>query len=284
MVMKENLEVNVSGGRTSAFMAHWLLENCADRFNMRFVFANTSAEHPDTYRFLRAVDEHLLGGRLILLEAQVHHGERRSSTYCEVTHDTLATDGSVYEEVIKKYGVPNTNTPHCTREMKFRTINSYSQDLWEKNFKRAIGIRMDERRRAKAGDIQYIYPLIDMRPTDKPEILDWFKQFDWDLKIPEYLGNCVTCFKKSKAKLNAVWWDDPKHFDWPARMEREYGYIRPPQDPATYPKNFYRDRKTATLLVKEFAHLNNDNRARWRAQEDEDGACSESCEPFPMEN
>lgn len=281
---KVNLEVNVSGGRTSAYMAYKLLKHRKRDYNMRFVFANTSCEHRDTYRFLRAVDEHLLDGQLVLLEAVVHHGERRSSTFRQVTHDTLNTEGAVYEQVIKKYGIPNPNNPHCTREMKFRTINSYSQSLWGKNFKRAIGIRMDESRRAKEDDVQYIYPLIDMWPTDKGEVLDWFKQFDWDLKIPEYLGNCVTCFKKSKAKLNAVWWDDPDHFNWPQRMERNYGHIRPPMDPSTAPKNFYRDGKTAEMLVKEFKHLNNDNRNRWKHQEDEDGGCSESCEPFPMQS
>ncbi len=280
--MKQRLEVNVSGGRTSAYMAHWLLTNKADEFEFSFVFANTSAEHPDTYRFLRAVDEHLLGGRLVLLEAFVHHNERRSSTYRVVTHDTLSKRGQVYEEVIRKYGIPNPNNPHCTREMKFRTINSYTEERWGKDFKRAIGIRTDESRRAKVEQIQYIYPLIDMHPTDKPDVLDWFKQFDWDLRIPEYLGNCVGCFKKSKAKLNAVWWDDPKHFVWYDRMERKWGHVRPEQDPSTEPKNFYRDRKTTALLTEEFKHLNNDNRDRWRRQEDEDGACSESCEPFPM--
>lgn len=55
-------------------------------------------------------------------------------------------------------------------------------------------------------------------------------------------------------------------------MEKRHGHIRNP--------NFYRNRRTAKDLVEHFKYLNTDTRDRWRV--DEDGACSESCEPFPM--
>ena len=47
----------------------------------------------------------------------------------------------------------------------------------------------------------YIYPLIENIPSTKPEILDFFSDFDFDLKIPDYLGNCVFCFCKSEKKI-----------------------------------------------------------------------------------
>lgn len=210
-------------------MAWWMKTNLSDKYEMMYVFANTGQEHPDTYRFLEDVNRHILDGELIMVEAEVIFGKKESSSFRVVNQNSMSRDGRPYEDVIKKYGVPNNNMPHCTREMKFNTISAYTESVWGKNYIRAIGIRADETRRVKKDAVEQgiIYPLVDIHPTTKEEVLDWFSQFPWDLKIPEFLGNCVFCFKKSMEKLNAVWWDDPKHFDFPARMEEELGHIKP---------------------------------------------------------
>src|SRR4051812_13903129 len=75
-----NLQVNVSGGRTSAYMAWWLKMNMSHKYNFLFIFANTGQEHEETLRYVNDVDKnfHL---DLVWVEAQVHHNEVKRSSH-----------------------------------------------------------------------------------------------------------------------------------------------------------------------------------------------------------
>ena len=42
------------------------------------------------------------------------------------------------------------------------------------------------------------------------------------LEIPDYLGNCLTCHKKSDRKLNLIAVEHPEYFDFYKRMEKKY--------------------------------------------------------------
>lgn len=279
------LFVSVSGGRTSAYMAWWLRENWSGRFDIKFGFANTSAEHSDTYRFVEDVNRNLLGGELVYLEGVVHQDERKATTHRIVSHNELTRDGEVFDAICAKYGIPNQKFPHCTREMKANVMRSYCRSLWSNDYSVAIGLRIDEERRADEDslNVPVFYPLIDAHPTTKEEIIEWFQPLPWDLRIPEYLGNCVTCWKKSEAKLNAVWWDDPSHFDLFKLLEAKHGHIRSERtDDPSQRFTFFRGGQSAAGLCSNFAYLNNDNRHRWKRDEEDQGVCSESCEPFPM--
>lgn len=103
---KETLFVSFSGGRTSAYMCWWLLNNKADKFNFIFVFANTGQEHEKTLEFVDKVDK-WLGLNLVWLEAVVHEGELTGSTHKIVNYETASRTGQPFEDVIKKYGIPN---------------------------------------------------------------------------------------------------------------------------------------------------------------------------------
>lgn len=283
MMEKRKLQVNVSGGRTSAYMAWWLKNNMADLYDMLFIFANTGAEHPDTYRFLRDVDEHFNLG-LVMVESVVHNGERRASTHRVVDWSTLSRNAEPYHAVCAKYGIANHSFPHCTREMKANAIHSYTRELWGADYDVAIGIRADERRRVSPNAIKnrIIYPLVDMNPVDKQDVLDWFKQFEWDLAIPEHLGNCITCFKKSDKKLAAVYQDSPEHFNLFREMEKKYGHIRGPNEiTPTESRVFYRGYRSTDVLVEQMKTAP-DGISR-AFSNDESGGCSESCEPYQME-
>lgn len=78
--MKENLLVSFSGGETSAYMAQWLWLNCQDRFNMVFVFANTSHENYETIQFIRRCADYF-DIKIHCVEAVVHHGIRKANTH-----------------------------------------------------------------------------------------------------------------------------------------------------------------------------------------------------------
>lgn len=280
--MKRRLQVSISGGRTSAYMSWWLKHNLSDRYDMHFVFANTGFEHPDTLRFLNDVDRKF-GLSVTWVEAVVHGGKRKASTHRVVTYETASRNGEPFEAVVRKYGLPNKVFKLCTREMKANAMRSFvEQELgWGKDYSIAIGIRADERRRVSptATKQRIIYPLVDFVPTDKIDVLDFFSEFSWDLRIPEHEGNCLTCFQKSDAKLNTLWREHPEYFDLFKRFEIKYSGVGPNYEPG--PRKIFRLRRSTQELVSGFALANADSSHMFSNQDS--GSCSESCELFEME-
>jgi hypothetical protein len=218
------LWVSISGGRTSAYMAIKLKTEYSDRFDFRFIFANTGLEHEETLIFLDRIDKKYQLG-IVWVEAVVHEARGKSSTHTIVDFETACRDGRLFEDMIDVYGIPNAAYPHCTRELKINPMNSYVKSIGWGNEFRAIGIRIDEMKRAgkNASIERKLYPLIDFFPTDKDDVLEWFKHQDFDLKIPEHLGNCVTCWKKTDTKLLRIIKDEPQRFQFFKCMEEEKG-------------------------------------------------------------
>ena len=217
---KETLFVSFSGGRTSAYMCWYLLKNWAEKYDFIFVFANTGQEHENTLIFTDQCDK-AFGLNLIWVEAVVHHGERRGCTHKIVDFNTADRVGAAFEEVIKKYGIPNVEFLHCTRELKLNPMRSYKASIgFSRLHPMAIGIRADEidRMSPKANEDGLVYPLIKANKT-KPEILHWWKGQPFDLNLPEHMGNCITCYKKSDRKLMTIAKNEPERFEWASKME-----------------------------------------------------------------
>ena len=221
--MKETLVVSVSGGLSSEYMSKFLIDKKSDEYNLVHVVMNTGQEHEKTLEFIDKCDKEF-GQNLIWIEAVVHHGKRKSSSHKVVTFETASRNGAPFEEVIKKYGISNMDYPHCNRELKLRPFDSLMRELNLKGSLRAIGIRADEidRMSSRAKEDGIIYPLIGWNPTTKAEVRHWWKDQEFDLGIPEHLGNCVTCWKKSKRKLMTIAKHEPERFDFFDRMEKEY--------------------------------------------------------------
>lgn len=272
--MKPRLRVSFSGGRTSAYMSIWLKQNMADQYDMRFVFANTGWEHPDTLRFVNEVDKRY-GLAVTWVEAVPRREQGRSSGHRVVTFETASRNGEPFEAVVAAYGLPNQTFGHCTRELKLNPINDYFASIGWSSTSTAIGIRADEMRRVskRADAARLIYPLVSMIPTSKDEVLAFFEDFDWDLRIPEHQGNCVGCFKKSDRKLLTLYREDPANFDFPVRLDQLYRNVGPNNVPG--PRRMYRGHRSAPDLVAEFAAAD----AAYRPPI-HDGGCSESCEAF----
>lgn len=273
---KQKMRVSVSGGRTSLFMAKWLKDNKGDEFDFLFMFANTTREHKDTYRFLREGVE-AFGIDLHLIEAEVHHGVAKACTGKRVTWDTLRTDGELFEEVVSAYGLPNQTFKLCTRELKTNPMDKYAASIGFGDATVAIGIRADEKRRVSvnATKNRLVYPLVDMVPTTKLDVLEFFEDFEWDLQIPEHLGNCIDCHKKSDRKLQAVDRDMPGAFDFALHLDRNYSATGPNNVPG--PRKRWRGyRNTPELL----AALRD---GTYHPLAVTDGGCSESCEVYETE-
>lgn len=131
------------------------------------------------------------------------------------------------EDVVKKYGLFNSGGPFCTRELKLAPMIKYIRSIgWAPGtYITAIGIRSDEADRMDEHHEEklYWYPLIGMKVT-KEEVRRWWKKQPFDLELPEHLGNCVWCWKKSNRKLFTLARNEPWVFEVPAILEDKYRY------------------------------------------------------------
>ncbi|CAB3917525.1 phosphoadenosine phosphosulfate reductase family protein [Achromobacter mucicolens] len=272
------LLVSFSGGRSSALMAHLVKKHWSHLYDLRFVFANTSFEHHDTLRFVDAVDREF-GLGVIWLEAVANHTERKASGHRVVNFQTAARDGEVFRDSVAKYGLPNRTFKSCTRELKLNAIKSYTRSIGWLDHLTAVGIRNDEPKRISptAPQQRIIYPLATTWPTDKQDVLAFFEDFEWNLAIPEHMGNCRACFQKSDRKLAAVYRDDPAAFDFVAGLERDFSHIGPNNRPG--PRKFFRLERSSADMRNAFdlagGHV--------LPYDDEPGSCSESCEAYQNE-
>lgn len=286
---KKKLSVSFSGGRTSAYMAKWLLDNKSDEYDLRFVFANTGLEHEKTLDFVNECDKRW-GLSLIWLESVVHHGERKGSTHKVVSYETASRKGEPFEEVIKKYGISNADFPHCNRELKLGPLNSYKKEIEGDLY--AIGIRSDEidRVRADYEEAGIVYPLAFWHPRTKAEIRHWWAEQDFDLEIPEHLGNCVTCWKKSDRKLMTIAKHEPKRFDFMRRMEVEHslsGASMYDDDGNEIPRKWLRKYRSCDDIIAsskqpfvEFVDYMPELQLGLLDDLDLNNGCEESCEAF----
>ena len=220
----KKLVVSFSGGETSAFMAQWLWQNKKLDYDMKFIFANTGAENEETLFFIDRCSK-FFGFPVVWLESEPIHIERKGTQHRVVDFKTASRDGEPFERVVKKYGIPNQAFPHCTRELKLAPIRSYMKATEWQDAETAIGIRVDEfdRMSASAKENRLVYPLISWLPTTKPQINTFWRDQPFRLELKGYQGNCVTCWKKSDAKLYKIAQENPRAFNLFDGLEKQYG-------------------------------------------------------------
>lgn len=281
--------ISVSGGRTSGYMAWWMINNrdivaarlCVSECDLEYIFAfaNTGMEHEDTLRFMYETAKNF-GFHCVWLEGYIVEGKvlrglsktikRGASTQYNVTnyHEAYRIEQykdprHPYHNHMVKYGVPNIKWKNCTREMKRNVINNWMLSHGQsekKDFYTAIGIRADESKRCAKNpeDRNIIYPLVDWSPTDEAKVLGFWSKFSWDLKIPRESGNCVFCFEKSNNRLRDAYKLDPEAFEAIAWLEEKYGYVGPEflRDKVagikSEPRPMFRQRRFASQLIQSF--------------------------------
>jgi len=290
---KPRILISTSGGRTSALMAYMLWKRFKDAYEMIFVFANTSREKEATLVFVHQL-ETIFGLPIVWVEAVVHHGSRKSSTHRVVNFETAKRKGEVFEEVIKKYGIPNAKFKHCTRELKTNPIRSYARSIgWGdfRNYTTVIGYRKDEPKRVnliKAKEKHQWYPLWDWNINKADVAVFWLNQ-SFDLQLKDYEGNCNLCHKKSKRKLLTQLQDGDCQPEWNRGMENKYEQVKPAKMRSDKtPVRFFRQGESIDELIEESKQpfdrwddqsLKTDG-AEYDFDLDEQEDCAESCEPF----
>ena len=221
---KEKLYVVLfSGGRTSAFLSKFMIEN-SNYENCIFVFMNTGKEREETLKFTNKCDKEFKLN-LVYLEALVNDEKGKGTTYKIVNFETASRNGEPFEEMLKKYPLPNNMASNCTRELKQRPIDAYLRDNY-KNFEiiKVVGIRFDEAHRKSLNSKieKLIYPLCDELKVDSRFIRNWWENQSFDLELKDYQGNCDLCFKKSLKKRLTIIKENPESAKWWLEMEEKY--------------------------------------------------------------
>jgi len=271
--MKKKLLIAFSGGETSAFMAQWLWKTKQDEYDMLFAFANTGVENEETLNFVHKC-ENEFKININWLEAVINQEKGKGTRHLIVDYKTASRKGEPFEELIKKYGLPNQQRFHCTRELKNNTLKSFAKSVWgNEKYYLAIGIRVDEfdRMNDKFKELRIVYPLISEMPMTKPKINFWWNQQPFRLELKGYQGNCVTCYKKSDKKLFQIAKENPSAFDFFDRMEEEYGEGK---------YQFFRQNRTTKQILEQAKYWNGnviDDAQNLNIQND---LFSENCEAF----
>ncbi|EBC6125612.1 phosphoadenosine phosphosulfate reductase family protein [Salmonella enterica] len=197
--------VSFSGGRTSAHLAHLMRQRDPDT---RFVFMDTGAEHPATYQFIRDAVKYW-DIALVCLRVVVNPELGKANGYRIIGLDEIGPDLAPWVEMLKKYGTPYTGGEFCTDRMKLGPFKKYCDEhIGRKTYHTWIGIRADEPKRLKPrARTSY---LADISDINKQGIIDWWSRQSFDLQIPEHLGNCVFCIKKSIQKIALAAKDEPE--------------------------------------------------------------------------
>lgn len=281
---KEKLLVSFSGGRTSAFMTKRLIDEYKDSCEIVVVFANTGQEDERTLEFVHKCDKEF-DFNTVWVEALVNQEPKKGTKHKVTSFQTAARSGEPFEDVVRKYGIPNKISPHCTREMKQRPITSFARSLgWKpKDYQTAIGIRVDEidRMNSRAKEAGIIYPLVQWG-IKKQDVLDWWSNQSFDLMIPEHRGNCLWCWKKSNRKLYTLAKEEPSLFDFPDYLERTYGLVGATAKRNNRPMQFFRGDKSTKELLVESKEVNFSTFVDQRFLDMNNG-CEDSCEVFASE-
>ncbi len=253
----KNIFCSVSAGYSSVMMAIMLPKWFPD-YNIINVMANTSKELEESLQFMDRCDKHY-NLNLVWVEAEFHE-KGTGVTPNIVTYENLKRNGEIFEQGIKKLGIPNKENKWCNRDMKLEALRKYADSVFGKNdYSVAVGIRADEMDRVRKDykENNVFYPLMDQGISSKDRNRFW-KDQPIKITIPAYKGNCDMCFAKSNRKLMTILKEEPNKADWWDKMIKTYGSIpidgKPSYNELMEQNNgvqtFYRHYNTIEDLVK----------------------------------
>lgn len=228
-------QIAFSGGRTSGFMLHQILEaNGGLPRDVHVSFQNTGKEREETLEFIHEIETrwNVPVRWLEWTGRGTDNGFRRPS-WQYVTFETADRLGTPFEALIREKGyLPNVMHRICTANLKIRVGEAFMRSLGYDEWDSVMGIRADEprrvaRMRAPGRDNSAGIPLLPLATAGvtKPEILAWWKRQPFDLRLdPEGdLGNCDLCFLKARGKNVAALRTEPERAVWWIRQEEAIG-------------------------------------------------------------
>jgi len=261
-----NVQIAFSGGRTSAYMLHQILEaNGSLPTGTVAIFTNTGREMPETLDFIQEC-----GSRWGIPIVWLEYAPRRAITDEElslvakifgpeyaarladwwrptksgfrvVSHNSAARHGEPFMAlVLSRKFLPNQNARFCTAELKVRTAKRYIRSVlgWD-HWTNAIGIRADEAHRSvKPPKDRWTNwrPLVEAK-VSKRNVASFWRSQPFDLRLPNvkgncWLGNCDGCFLKAESSVAALHRDFSERGLWWEHLEAWMAEYWPSLSPA----------------------------------------------------
>ena len=251
-----NILCTVSAGYSSVFKALKIKEWYPNH-NIVFAMANTSKEHEASLEFMNECDKYF-GIGINWIEAVINQERGLGTDFRIVEYKNLKTNGEIFEQGIKKYGIPSKINKWCNRELKLVPLKKFADSIFGvNNYSVSVGIRADEMDRVRKDykENNVFYPLLDNGITTKDRNKFWDNQ-PIKIKIPAYKGNCDMCFEKSNRKLMTIIKEEPNRAEWWDNMIKKYSKISIDGKDSynAYAENegmnFYRQNLTIEDLVK----------------------------------
>ena len=259
MKLKDNNNIfcSVSAGYSSIIMAAKLKEWYPNH-NIIYGMANTSKEDEESLIFMDKCDKYF-GFGMNWIEAIINQEKGKGTDYKITDFENLKRNGEIFEDGIKKYGIPSKINKWCNRELKLVPLKKFCDNIFgAKNYSIAVGMRADEMDRVskdyKTNNV--FYPLLDNGITTKERNKFWNDK-PIQIKIPAYRGNCDMCFEKSNRKLMTIINEEPNKVIWWDKMIKKYSKITiDGKDSYNHfaenegGMNFYRQNKTIEELIE----------------------------------
>lgn len=234
--------LNVSGGRTSAYLLHRTIESNNGLPDGTYViFCNTGKEDEATLKFVNDISVNW-GIPITWLEYDndiefagpfVRGGNARVKV---VDFETASRNGTPFEKIImhRRGVLPNPRSRYCSSELKTRTIHRYLRSLGVNEWETMLGIRADEPRRVakfrfnphpETPDEFVRIPLADAFVT-AAAVGEFWRAQPFDLALPNnggktIHGNCDLCFLKTGASLVSLIAEKPERAIWWAGQEKK---------------------------------------------------------------
>lgn len=236
----KNLVVSVSGGRSSGMMArHIQTSPKYQDFNKLYIFANTGKEREETLQFVNDMS-YYWDMTIVWIEAVAPMVLGQGIEAMEVNYEKASRNGEPFSAVIEKMNlgvmeaaIPNQDMPYCSGRLKTIPINKYARQYFnKKGYISAIGMRAEDMpKRVTWAEIKQekrekIYPLLEdfETPISQHQVIEFWKQQEFNLPFSSSIGNCDLCWKKSERKLIAVLKQEPERANWWMQQEQKYGY------------------------------------------------------------
>jgi 3'-phosphoadenosine 5'-phosphosulfate sulfotransferase (PAPS reductase)/FAD synthetase len=216
--------VSFSGGRTSAYMLHEILQAHGGVLppDVHVNFANTGKEREETLRFV-----HECGSRWNVRINWVEFRDN-SAGFDLVGLNSASRNGEPFQAMIdKKKRLPNWKERWCTDRLKVQPMTDFAASLGlaPGDYAEVIGLRYDEGLRIFKGmenadkrGRKILYPLAKAKVTKANVKAFWGAQ-PFDLGLEPWEGNCDLCFLKGRAIKKRILRADPSRAAWWAANE-----------------------------------------------------------------
>jgi hypothetical protein len=219
--------INFSGGRSSGFMLHKILESYGGNLpeDIKVIFCNTGLEHHETYEFIHRIGQEWCP--VVWLEYTLT--PEGKPFYTKVSYETASREGEPFTKLIaKKKYLPNPVARICTVNMKITTVQKYMRHVYGMTeWNRVLGLRSEETKRVSRMRLMedVSMPMADAGDT-KEDVIKFWDGHGLDLRLPlrgNILSNCVGCYLKSYQSLEEISRYDPSHFTWWIETEKHTG-------------------------------------------------------------